>query len=164
MIKIINGEKVTEFRIPKENTKVNSVNNSEEEFEFDVLTSKWSKIILVAIIILAAIFMLTPSKSIDDELGNKIGNYTYTHKLPTGEPVYRMVTPRGHEWVVGRDNLELSLEIYAEAGVEGEDFRQVKESEIFPGLVKSLDLIEMEIKLEEKRIKEFDKEFLNEEK
>lgn len=167
-IKLMNGQKVVDFRIPETKEEVKTtkqINTSAEKEEFDILTSKWTKIFAVALIIIVAVFEFTiPKKSLDERLGNKIGAYEYTHKLPTGEPVYRTVTPRGHEWIVGRENLDLSLEVYAETGVEGKDFNEVKEADIYPDLVKSLDLIEMEIKLEEEKIKEFDKEFLKEEK
>lgn len=170
-IKLMNGnERIVDFRIPestiKEEVKVTTkIEKPVEKEEFDILTSKWTKIFTVALIVIVCVFEFAiPKKSLDERLGNKIGAYEYTHKLPTGEPVYRTVTPRGHEWIVGRDNLDLSLEVYAETGVEGKDFNEVKEADIYPDLVKSLDLIEMEIKLEEERIKEFDKEFLKEEK
>lgn len=169
-IKLMNGnERIVDFRIPestiKEEVKVTKIEKPVEKEEFDILTLKWTKIFAVALIVIVAIFEFAiPKKSLDERLGNKIGAYEYTHKLPTGEPVYRTVTPRGHEWIVGRDNLDLSLEVYAETGVEGKDFNEVKEADIYPDLIKSLDLIEMEIKLEEEKIKEFDKEFLKEEK
>lgn len=169
-IKLMDGQKVVDFRIPettiKEEVKATKqINTPAEKEEFDILTSKWTKIFAVALIVIVAVFEFAiPKKSLDERLGNKIGAYEYTHKLPTGEPVYRTVTPRGHEWIVGKNNLDMSLEIYAETGVEGKDFNEVKEADIYPDLVKSLDLIEMEIKLEEERIKEFDKEFLKEEK
>lgn len=169
-IKLMNGnERIVDFRIPestiKEEVKVTKIEKPVEKEEFDILTLKWTKIFAVALIVIVAIFEFAiPKKSLDERLGNKIGAYEFTHKLPTGEPVYRTVTPRGHEWIVGRDNLDLSLEVYAETGVEGKDFNEVKEADIYPDLIKSLDLIEMEIKLEEEKIKEFDKEFLKEEK
>ena len=170
MIKLMDGKRVVDFRIPEGRTQattkeVKVETKPKREEEFDILTSKWLKIFAVAIIVIVAICEFAiPKKSLDERLGNKIGTYEYTHKLPTGEPVYRAVTPRGHEWIVGRDNLDLSLEIYSETGVEGKDFNEIKESDVYPDLVKSLDLIEMEIKLEEEKIKEFDKEFLKEEK
>lgn len=169
-IKLMNGnERIVDFRIPestiKEEVKVTKIEKPVEKEEFDILTLKWTKIFAVALIVIVAIFEFAiPKKSLDERLGNKIGAYEYTHKLPTGEPVYRTVTPRGHEWIVGRDNLDLSLEVYAETGVEGKDFNEVKEADIYPDLIKSLDLIEMEIKLEEEKIKEFDKENLQPEK
>lgn len=169
-IKLMNGnERIVDFRIPestiKEEVKVTKIEKPVEKEEFDILTLKWTKIFAVALIVIVAIFEFAiPKKSLDERLGNKIGAYEYTHKLPTGEPVYRTVTPRGHEWIVGRDNLDLSLEVYAETGVEGKDFNEVKEADIYPDLIKSLDLIEMEIKLEEEKNKEFDKENLQPEK
>lgn len=50
---------------------------------------------------------------------NLIGNYILHHKLPTGEPVFRLTTPRGEEYVVGRENLQFSLDYYRETGVFG---------------------------------------------
>lgn len=50
---------------------------------------------------------------------NLIGNYILHHKLPSGVPVFRLTTPRGEEYVVGRENLQFSLDYYREMGVFG---------------------------------------------
>lgn len=162
-IKLMNGQKVVDFRV--EEVRVTTKNRKPVEKEdTDFFETKWFKIFGAAIIILAIALHFIPEKSTDEKLGYNIGNYAYTHKLVTGEPVYRVITPRGPEWIVGRDNLDASLEVYTEAGVEGEDYRNVEESDIYPDLKYTLKEIEKEIEAEEKRIKEFDKEFLKEEK
>lgn len=169
-IKLMNGQKVVDFRVeeikevkvaPKE---IEATHVKEDEFDFDLFESKWFKILAVVFVIGAlALKFGFPEKPLDTRLGYSIGNYEYTHRA-YGKPVYRLVTPRGPEWVSGWDNLQNSLEVYSESGVEGMDYREVKESEIYPDLTKSLEQIEKEIKLEEEKIKEFDKEFLKEEK
>lgn len=162
-IKLMDGKRIVDFRV--EEVEVTTKNRKPvEKEEFDILTSKWTKIFCAAIVILAIALHFIPEKSTDEKLGYNIGNYAYTHKLVTGEPVYRVITPRGPEWIVGRDNLDASLEVYTEAGVEGEDYRNVEESDIYPDLKYTLKEIEKEIEAEEKRIKEFDKENLQPEK
>lgn len=90
----------------------------------DFMDSKWFKLLLIAIaIIILVVKFAFPEKPLDERLGYAIGNYEYTHKTHDGTEVYRLVTPRGPEWVRGRSNLDLSLEVYAEEGRIGEDYR-----------------------------------------
>lgn len=57
--------------------------------------------------------------------GDLVGAYEYTHNLGNGTPVFRLVTPRGPEFVVGRDNLQWSLDVYREDGVYGKDYKEL---------------------------------------
>lgn len=158
-IKLMDGKRVVDFRV-EEVKATTKIEKPVEKEDTDFFESKWFKIFAAAIIILAIALHFIPEKSTDEKLGYKIGNYAYTHKLVTGEPVYRVITPRGPEWVVGRDNLDASLEAYTEAGVEGEDYRNVEESDIYPDLKYTLKEIEQQIEQQEKEVEEFDKKNL----
>lgn len=145
------------------NEKRNKIKEVKEEVKDDFfdkfVESKWSKIIAIILVAFTLMSKVT-EKPLDVRLGYKVGDYIYTHRS-YGEPVYRLVTPRGPEWVRGYKNLMTSIEVYAETGVEGEDYRSLKTS-IYPSTSKSLEEIEEEVKLQNKEVEEFNKEFFNE--
>lgn len=51
-----------------------------------------------------------------------VGYYNLHHDLPDGTPVFLLTTPRGPEYVRGRENLQYSLDVYREEGLYGKDY------------------------------------------
>lgn len=56
-----------------------------------------------------------------------VGHYEWTHKLPNGERVFKLDTPRGTEWCVGVENLQHSLDKYREDGTFGRPMSETME-------------------------------------
>ena len=165
-IKLMDGKRVVDFRIQetrvKEEVKVTpkEINENKDDFDLDFMQSKWFRIISIIFILGVLILQFGfPKKSVDERLGYQVGNYEYTHRSH-GEPVYRLNTPRGPEWVRGYENLQTSLEVYAESGVMGADYREVSDKDVFVDLTKSEKEIKAEIEQQEKEVEEFDKENL----
>lgn len=162
-IKLMNGnERVVDFRVEKtvqevKATKEIEAKSKDDEFDLDFMQSKWFKILAIIFIIGALVLKFGfPEKSVDERLGFQVGNYEYTHRSH-GEPVYRLNTPRGPEWVRGYQNLQTSLEVYAESGVMGADYREVSDKDVFADLTKSEKEIKVEIEQQEKEVEEFDR-------
>lgn len=51
-----------------------------------------------------------------------VGYYNLHHDLPDGTPVFILTTPRGPEYVRGRENLQHSLDVYREEGLYGKEY------------------------------------------
>lgn len=81
---------------------------------------------MVMVLGLLMVFLMVGCTDNDQRVyGNRIGAYTLEYKLGDGTPIYKLITPRGAEFVRGSENLQWSLDTYRENGTYGKDYRDI---------------------------------------
>lgn len=87
-----------------------------------------NKKIFYAIVGAIVVFIIIITATAVIMKGDKVGDYYFSHTTYT-EEVYRICTPRGWEYVVGKENLFHSLQVYEENGILGTPLKELKKND-----------------------------------